>query len=299
MNKKVWSVLGAMVAFATMVGPVSASLTNTSSRGTIGTGSNVLINGFFVKAEPGELRWVLVRASGPTLASYGVPNTVADPSVWLYGQSNTVIGTNSSVGTAPNLALLNTVSGMVGAFPLTGANEAALLVGLPNGVYSAVARAESGNAGIGLLEVYDVAPVAPGAVSQTLSGLAAANPNLSTLATALRITGLDAVLTSNGPFTVFAPTNAAFAALPAGTLDSLIANPTQLANVLQYHVVSGKALSTSLSNGQQLTTLLTGAARLPVQISSAGVTVGGATVIAADVEAVNGVVHVIDRVLVP
>ena len=132
-----------------------------------------------------------------------------------------------------------------------------------------------------------------------MSGLAAATPSLSTLATALRLTGLDVVLSREGPLTVFAPTNEAFAALPAGTLDALIANPSQLANVLQYHVTAGRVRSTDLSNNQQVTTLLQGAAPLTVTIADGSVRIKDATVVAADIEAVNGVVHVIDRVLVP
>lgn len=292
-------VLSSALLLAAVTPALSGALVNTSSRGMVGTGNNVLISGFVVDADPGELRWVLVRASGPTLANFGVNPALANPSVWLYGASQTVVGSNDNFGDATNLELLNTVSSAVGAFPLTNAAEAALLVGLPAGAYSALVRAEGGGTGVALLEIYDAGPVGEGPAAQTLSGLAASNPNLSTLATALRLTGLDAVLSSGGPFTVFAPTNAAFAALPAGTLEALIANPAQLADVLRYHVVSGRALSSSLTNGQQVPTLLAGAASLPVTVSESGVTVGGANVVAADVEAINGVVHVIDAVLVP
>lgn len=276
-----------------------AALKNTSSRGTVGTGDNVLISGFVVDAPPGQLRWLLVRAVGPTLGDFGVSNTVADPAVWLYDRNRSVIGSNNSMADAPNLALMTQVSTAAGAFPLTRPVEASLLVGVPAGNYTAVARAQSGSAGTGLLEVYDFAAVDPATASQTVSGIAASNPSFTTLATALRITGLDAVLSSGGPFTVFAPTDAAFAKLPAATLQSLIANPTQLANVLRYHVVSGRVLSTSLSNNQQVTTLLAGAAPLTVTLSSSGAKIGPANITAVDVPAINGVVHVIDTVLVP
>ncbi len=118
------------------------------------------------------------------------------------------------------------------------------------------------------------------------------------MATALRLTGLDATLAAGGPFTVFAPTDAAFAALPAGTLNTLIANPAQLAQALLFHVANGQVLSTQLTNGQNITTLRAGARPLVINLTG-GAKVDNANVVAADVRALNGVVHVIDAVLLP
>ena len=291
----------AIVLLSLLTAPtsMSAALLNTSSRGMVGVGENVLISGFYIEAEPNELRWVLIRGSGPSLAAFGITNALGDPTVSVYDARGHVVGNNSRVADAPDADLLNRVTGLVGAFPQTSPADSAVLIGLPQGVYSAILRAESGSAGVGLLEVYDAGPVADDTAAQTLSGLAAATPSLSTLATALRLTGLDVVLSREGPLTVFAPTNEAFAALPAGTLDALIANPSQLANVLQYHVTAGRVRSTDLSNNQQVTTLLQGAAPLTVTIADGSVRIKDATVVVADIEAVNGVVHVIDRVLVP
>jgi uncharacterized surface protein with fasciclin (FAS1) repeats len=120
----------------------------------------------------------------------------------------------------------------------------------------------------------------------------------TTLEAAVIAAGLADDLSGTGPFTVFAPTDAAFAALPSGLLDALLADPTgDLASVLLYHVVSGTALSTSLSDGQVIETLL--GQDITVMIDMNGVFINDAQVIVADLQAENGVVHVIDAVLVP
>ncbi|MEQ9005846.1 MAG: fasciclin domain-containing protein [Pseudomonadales bacterium] len=120
--------------------------------------------------------------------------------------------------------------------------------------------------------------------------------SFTTLLTALDAAGLTETLKGDGPFTVFAPTDEAFAALPAGTLESLLADPEALQSVLTYHVVAGKAKAADVAGLTSVTTLQGGT--LPVSTTD-GVKIGAATVIAADVEAGNGVIHVIDTVLVP
>ena len=120
----------------------------------------------------------------------------------------------------------------------------------------------------------------------------------NTLETAVIQAELNDDLSGEGPFTVFAPTDAAFDALPDGTLATLLEDPTgELANILLYHVVNASALSTDLSNGQILTTLLGQDAK--VTINENGVFINGAQVTMADITADNGVVHVIDAVLLP
>ncbi|MCB8999764.1 MAG: fasciclin domain-containing protein [Bacteroidales bacterium] len=124
------------------------------------------------------------------------------------------------------------------------------------------------------------------------------SPDHTTLETAVVAAGLVDALSGDGPFTVFAPTDAAFAALPAGTLDALLADPTgQLKEILLYHVVSGKVLSTDLSDGMMATTLL--GKDITITINGDGVFINNAKVTVADVMADNGVVHVIDAVLLP
>ncbi|TCO09383.1 fasciclin domain-containing protein [Natronoflexus pectinivorans] len=121
----------------------------------------------------------------------------------------------------------------------------------------------------------------------------------TTLATAVSAAGLVETLQGEGPFTVFAPTDAAFAALPDGLLDDLLADPSgALTDILLYHVVGAKAFSTDLSDGQEIETLLADG-KVTVTINEGGVFINDAQVIIADLEADNGVVHVIDAVLVP
>jgi len=301
--KKLPMFVAASLASVALFSPVSSAQTSSlvaqSTRAGVGAGSLSLISGFAVNAPEGQLRWVLVRGVGPTLASFGVANPLADPTIQIRSSNGTVIATNDNFATAPNLALLNTVSAAVGAFPITNPNEAAVLLGVPAGGYTAqLSGVGATDVRPGLVEVYEFGAVGTGTYSQSIAGLAASNPNLSTLATALRITGLDAVLAAGGPFTVFAPTNAAFAALPSATLNALLADPAALAQVLLFHVASGQVLSSQLTNGQNVTTLRAGARPLVVNLTG-GVRIDNSNVIAADVRATNGVVHVINAVLLP
>ena len=133
---------------------------------------------------------------------------------------------------------------------------------------------------------------------QTIVDLAVANPELSTLTVAVDAAGLIGALTAEGPFTVLAPNDTAFAALPEGTLDTLVQpeNVEDLQAILGLHVIPGIATSADLEDGMTVTTL-TGDT-LTVTISDDGtVTIGDATVITADVTADNGVVHIIDSVI--
>ncbi len=127
--------------------------------------------------------------------------------------------------------------------------------------------------------------------------LAQENPELSTLVDAIVGAGLTDVLKGAGPFTVFAPTNEAFAKLDPDELNNITSNPTVLTALLQYHVVGGNVRSSDLTSGS-VPTLLSGQS-IDVDVSSGVVINGSSNVITADVEASNGVVHVIDEVLIP
>jgi uncharacterized surface protein with fasciclin (FAS1) repeats len=117
-----------------------------------------------------------------------------------------------------------------------------------------------------------------------------------TLLTAVDAAGLGETLAEGGPFTVFAPTDDAFAALPDGIVQGLLADPPALARVLTYHVVPGRITSGQITHDSEQKTVEGSVLKLAV---NGGVTVNDATVIGADVEAENGVIHVIDRVLIP
>jgi len=127
--------------------------------------------------------------------------------------------------------------------------------------------------------------------------VASSTEGFSTLVAALSAAGLVETLQGEGPFTVFAPNDDAFAALPEGLLEKLLLpeNIAVLTSILTYHVVAGKVMSTDVTTGDAATVE---GSTLALDTMS-GVMVNDATVIAADVEASNGVIHVIDKVLVP
>ena len=130
----------------------------------------------------------------------------------------------------------------------------------------------------------------PGDLAQTLAG----NPELSTFSSLVAKTGLNETLKAGGPYTVFAPSNQAFKALPAKAMDELAQNPEKLKALLAYHVVAAKLVAAEVKNSQVKS--LQGA---PLAVSKAGdfVTVETAAVTQADILATNGVVHVVDTVL--
>lgn len=125
-----------------------------------------------------------------------------------------------------------------------------------------------------------------------------ASTSAKTLAAAVTAAGLVETLQGSGPFTVFAPTDAAFAAIQS-EVDKLLKpeNKDKLSKVLTYHVVSGKVTSSDLKDGQELTTVQGG--KLKVSIKDGKVMIGNATVVTADITASNGVIHVVDKVLLP
>ncbi|RBI85607.1 fasciclin domain-containing protein [Rhodosalinus halophilus] len=125
---------------------------------------------------------------------------------------------------------------------------------------------------------------------------AVAADNFNTLVTAVEAAGLVETLKGEGPFTVFAPTDEAFAALPEGTLDELLNDIPTLTAILTYHVVPGKVMSSDLSDGMMAETVEGSEVTIG---TDGGVTVDGANVVQADIEASNGVIHVIDSVILP
>ena len=120
--------------------------------------------------------------------------------------------------------------------------------------------------------------------------------SFTTLVAAVQAAGLVDTLKSEGPFTVFAPTDEAFAALPEGTVEGLLADPEALAKILTYHVIAGKVMSTDLSDGMTVATV--NGAEVTIT-TMGGVKINGANVISADIETSNGVIHVIDQVILP
>jgi uncharacterized surface protein with fasciclin (FAS1) repeats len=121
--------------------------------------------------------------------------------------------------------------------------------------------------------------------------------SFNTLVKAVQAAGLVETLKGSGPFTVFAPTDEAFAKLPAGTLESLLNNPEQLKKVLTYHVVAGKVMASDVVKLSSAKTVEGSSAK--VKVKNGGVMIDGAKVVKTDIVCDNGVIHVIDAVILP
>jgi uncharacterized surface protein with fasciclin (FAS1) repeats len=134
---------------------------------------------------------------------------------------------------------------------------------------------------------------------KTIVDVAVEAGSFKTLVAALKAADLVGTLQGKGPFTVFAPTDEAFAKLPAGTVDALLKDPKKLAAILTYHVVSGEVKAADLIKAGGATPQTLEGQALDIQVRNGKVYVNGAQVTAADVAATNGVIHVIDTVLLP
>ena len=151
----------------------------------------------------------------------------------------------------------------------------------------------------GALALSSTAALAGGHAKKDIVDTALANEQFSTLVAAVQAAGLVDTLKGDGPFTVFAPTNDAFAKLPAGTVENLLKpeNKDQLVAVLTYHVLPGKVMAADIV-GKTLSTATVQGSMVDIKATN-GVMIDGATVTAADIETTNGVIHVIDTVILP
>ena len=142
------------------------------------------------------------------------------------------------------------------------------------------------------------APAFAGSMSKDIVDTAVGAGSFGTLVAAVQAAGLVDTLKGDGPFTVFAPTDEAFAALPAGTVEDLLKpeNIETLTAILTYHVVPGKVMSGDLSDDMSAATVQ--GSEVMIDLDN-GVMVNDATVVSADIEASNGVIHVIDKVIMP
>ncbi|MEO7318874.1 MAG: fasciclin domain-containing protein [Chthoniobacteraceae bacterium] len=136
------------------------------------------------------------------------------------------------------------------------------------------------------------------AEEKTIVGVASAAGQFKTLVAAVKAAGLVDTLNGKGPFTVFAPTDEAFAKLPAGTVEDLLkpANKEKLAGILTYHVVSGKVMAADVKTSSVKTV---NGKEADIKVDAGKVTIGAANVVKTDIAASNGVIHVIDTVLIP
>lgn len=141
------------------------------------------------------------------------------------------------------------------------------------------------------------AAMAVAAPAADIVDTAVAAGNFKTLVTAVKAAGLVDTLKSPGPFTVFAPTDEAFAKLPAGTLEGLLKDPAKLKEVLLYHVVSGKVMAADVVKLKSAKTVE--GSNLKIRAKSGAVMVDNAKVVQPDIACDNGVIHVIDAVMLP
>jgi uncharacterized surface protein with fasciclin (FAS1) repeats len=153
-------------------------------------------------------------------------------------------------------------------------------------------------AAIATLSISMIAPTFAQMKSDIVDTAVAAG-SFKTLVAAVKAAGLVDTLKSDGPFTVFAPTDAAFAALPKGTVENLLKpeNKETLVSILTYHVLSGKVMSGDIA-GKQLSPATVQGSTVDINATN-GVMIDGANVITADIETSNGVIHVIDKVIMP
>lgn len=196
--------------------------------------------------------------------------------------------------------LYHVVAGKVKASDVFQLNVAATVLGAPvlvntkDGVKindSTVIKPDV-TASNGVIHVIDAVLLPPGNIVETASKAGKFN----TLLAAAKAAGLAETLASDGPFTVFAPTDAAFAKLPDGTVESLLADPERLAKILKYHVVKGNVVAGDVVKMNDAKTLLGQKVKIA---TDGGVKINNAKVVATDVLARNGVIHVIDTVLLP
>src|SRR5688572_5905495 len=159
-----------------------------------------------------------------------------------------------------------------------------------------IARSFRTAAALAALVTLTALPVRAADAKKDIVDTAVAAGSFKTLATALQAAGLVDTLKGDGPFTVFAPTDAAFAKLPAGALDALVKDKQKLAAVLTYHVVPGKVMAAQVKPGKVKTVQ---GESLSVSSQGGSVMVDDAKVVKTDIGASNGVIHVIDTVILP
>jgi len=150
---------------------------------------------------------------------------------------------------------------------------------------------------LALVAIVGFAATMPGSTTGNIVQVAVGAGSFGTLVTAVQEAGLVDALSGEGPLTVFAPTDDAFAKLPAGTVESLLDDKPALTNVLTYHVVPGKLMASDVASMSSITTLQ--GQDLKVSMMDGEVYINNAKVVSADVAADNGVIHVIDSVLIP
>lgn len=228
---------------------------------------------------------------GPTNAAFAaLPQNIKD----AIAANATVLSQVLQYHVIASKVMSNQLSNDQLAASLDGRNIRINIYGQVITATGAVVSNADNEADNGVIHIVDSVMLPP---DFTVTNYVVNNADFSTLLTAVQTANLGATLDGVGPFTVFAPNNAAFAKIPEADLNALLADIPKLTKVLQYHVVSGTVYSVGLSNGQEVATL--SGDKLMVDISGNTVKINDATVIAANVNVLNGVIHAVDTVLMP
>lgn len=253
---------------------------NLSTRGMVSPGEGTMITGISVEGDGSDYVPVLFRGVGPSLAEFGVSNAAGDPSITLFSGS-TILATNDDWGTAQPNAI--SASG----FAPMGSTESAIIANLVPGTYTL--HLSGDHAGVALAEAYFLEEKS---VPQNLIDAG----NFMTLVTAVQEAGLLDTLLGPGPYTLFAPTDEAFAKLPAGTVEALLMDIPALSNILLYHVVWGAEVMAADVSTNPVVMANGNVASLSIED---GVTIDNANIIEVDWMGTNGIIHVIDEVILP
>ena len=240
-----------------------------------------------------------------TLAGTG-PFTVFAPTDAAFAKlpAGTVDALLKDIPALTKILLYHVVAGRVAAADVVKVTSAATVNGLPVMVKVSGSKVMINEATVqitdiaasnGLIHVVDTVLLPP---SGDIVDVAVANGGFKTLAAALQAAGLVATLKGPGPFTVFAPTDAAFAKLPAGTLDALLKDIPRLTAILTYHVVSGRVYAADVVKLSSAATVQGSSISIAVSMGAVKLN-GSSTVVATDILTTNGVIHVIDTVILP
>ncbi|WP_221032777.1 fasciclin domain-containing protein [Actomonas aquatica] len=260
----------------------SVEATNVSTRGLAGTGENTMISGVVVEGPADDYVPVLFRGLGPTLADFGLTNVVTDPAISVYAGA-TLMGENDNWMTGGQSYAIR-----ASGYAPTDENESAMLAMMVPGAYTVHLHGHDTPAN-GLLETFFIE-------EKNIPANLVAAGEFTTLVAAVQAAGLDTVLSGAGPFTLFAPTDEAFAKLPAGTVEGLLNDIPALTNILLYHVVSGQEIPASaVATGPLMM-----ANGVPASLSTEnGAMIDNANIIEVDWMGTNGTIHVIDEVILP
>jgi transforming growth factor-beta-induced protein len=279
-----------IIALLLGVSSYAADVVNMSARAIVGSEEETFIIGFVVDGMPGETVPMYLRGTGPT---DNVGNPIANPNISIFkheadGPNEVILG-NDDWKTGGQMFAISATQ-----IPPANDQGAAAIAMLEPGEYSFHLADGAASGGVGMAEAYEMT------LNNIPGNLVNADDFTTLLAAinaALPSTDVAGILSDEGPFTLFAPTDAAFAKIPADTLNDLLADPDLLADILLYHAVVGEVPASAVANGQ---VMMANGENAIVQVTGAGgVVIQGANVIETDFMASNGIIHVVDTVILP